>query len=182
MFSAIRHRNTRGTETATKEIILAAAVEQYGAQALQESPKNKIWEVKMGNIQLMSPPKKVFSKILSSSDKNRAAEQAETLEKYFGKVIDMPILDSNGKEKTVKLKLEDSSFLFNFGSNNMHYMYGGVLVKSSYDQNKKSFEKLFGKEFLKSLEEIFKTDKNFLKKENKDYILNQIFSKKFDKS
>lgn len=182
LFSAIRHRNTRGTETATKEIILAAAVEQYGVQALQKSPENKIWEVKMGNIQLMSPPKKIFSKILSSSDKNRAAEQAETLEKHFGEVIDTPILDANGKEKTVKLKLEDSSFLFNFGSNNMHYMYGGALVKSSYDQNKKSFEKLFGKELLKSLEKTFKSDKNLLRKENKDYILNQIFSQKNYKS
>lgn len=182
LFSAIRHRNTRGTEMATKEVILAAAVEQYGAKALQESPKDKVWEVKMGNIQLMSPPKKPLSKVLFSSDKNKAAQQTEAFENFFDKTIEMPILDTNGEEKTVKLKLKNSSFLFNFGSNSMHYNYGGAMVKSSYDQNKKSFEKLFGKEFLKSLEEIFKTDKNFLKKENKDYILNQIFSKKFDKS
>lgn len=155
LFSAIRHRNTRGTEMATKEIILAAAVEQYGVKSLQESTKNKVWKVKMGNIQLMSPLKKPLGKILSSSDKNRSNEQAEAFERFYGKIIEVPILDSQGKEKTVRLKLEDSSLLFNFGTNSAHYSYGGALVQSSYNQNKESFKKLFGIGFLNSLEKNF---------------------------
>lgn len=184
LFSAIRHRNTRGTEMATKEVILAAAVEQYGAKALQESPKNKVWEVKMGNIQLMSPPKKPLSKVLFSSDKNKAAQQTKAFENFFDKTIDMPILDANGEEKTVKLKLKNSSFLFNFGSNSMHYNYGGAMVKSSYDQNKKSFEKLFGKDILKSLEESFEfyNKRSKMKSEEKDYILQHEFVNQMDKS
>lgn len=184
LFSAIRHRNTRGTEMATKEIILAAAIEQYGVEALQKSSKNKIWEVKMGNIQLMSPPKKIFSKFLFSSDKNKAAEQTEAFEKFLGQIIDVPILDSNGKEKTINLKLKKSSFLFNFGSNGMHYNLGGILVKNSNDQNKKSFEKLFGKDILKSLEKSFNFDsKNSkLKPEEKNRILQNEFVDRIDKS
>ena len=185
LFSAIRHRNTRGTEMATKEVILAAAIEQYGAKALQENEdEGKVWEVKMGNIQLMSPPKKPFSKVLSSSDKNKADQQANAFKNFFDKTIKMPILDKNGKEKTVQLKLKKSSFLFNFGSNSMHYDYGGMLVKSSYDKNKESFEKLFGKDFLKSIEESFEYYKKRLKmkSEEKNYILQNKFVNQMDES
>lgn len=181
LFSAIRHRNTRGTEMATKEVILAAAVEQYGAKALQESPKNKVWNVKMGNIQLMSPPKEILSKVLYTSDKNKAAEQAEAFEKFFDKTIDVPILDSNGKEKTVKLKLEKSSFLFNFGSNEMHYYLGGIMVKSSRNQNEKSLKKLFGEDILESLEKSFKPSIKY-KNEEKNLILKREFVDRIDKS
>lgn len=181
LFSAIRHRNTRGTETATKEVILAAAVEQYGAKALQESPKNKVWNVKIGNIQLMSPPKEILSKVLYASDKNNAAKQTEAFEKFFDKTIDVPILDSNGKEKNVKLKLEKSSFLFNFGSNEMHYYFGGAMVKSSHDQNEKSLKKLFGEDILESLKKSFKLPIKY-KNEEKDFILKRKFVDQIDKS
>lgn len=184
LFSAIRHRNTRGTETATKEIILAAAVEQYGAKKLQESPKDKVWEVKIGNIQLMSPLKKPLDKILYSSDRNKSNEQIQAFENFFDKVIEVPILDTMGKEKTVKLKLKNSSFLFNFGTNSIHYDYGGILVQSSYNQNKKSFEKLFGTEILKSLEESFNfyNKHSKIKSEEKNYILKRQFVDRIDKS
>lgn len=186
LFSAIRHRNTRGTEMATKEIILAAAVEQYGVEALQKSSKSKIWKVKLGNVQIMSPPKKAISKILSSSDKNKVAEQTDAFKKYFGRPIDMPILDSNGKEKTIKLMLlKDTSLLFNFGSNSIHYSYGGVLVRSSNEQNRESFQKLFGKNILKSLEESFGFNKNIrpkMKPEEKNRILQTKFVDCIDKS
>lgn len=184
LFSAIRHRNTRGTETATKEVILAAAVEQYGTKKLQESPKDKVWEVKIGNIQLMSPIKKPFEKILHSSDKNKSNEQTAAFEKFFDKTIEVPILDSQGKEKTIKLKLKNSSFLFNFGTNGMHYNYGGALVQSSYNQNKKSFEKLFGKDILDSLEENFNfySKHTKMKSEEKDYILNRQFVERINET
>lgn len=184
LFSAIRHRNTRGTETATKEIILAAAAEQYGAKKLQESPKDKVWEVKIGNIQLMSPLKKPLDKILYSSDRNKSNEQIQAFENFFDKVIEVPILDTMGKEKTVKLKLKNSSFLFNFGTNSIHYDYGGILVQSSYNQNKKSFEKLFGTEILKSLEESFNfyNKHSKIKSEEKNYILKRQFVDRIDKS
>ncbi len=191
LFSALRHGNTRGKEQSTKEIILAAAYQQYGERLLKleegKSKENPI-KVKLGNIQLMSPAKGITSVI--SVDKEMPFKQMDKFKEYVGKPFEIEIKDNN---TSIWLKLE-KSILVNFGTNTLHYALNGALVSSSDKQNEEAFKTLFGKKLMDFASEkynknkgecrwndfIFKIDdfedgeifewfKNYKNKDTKDY-------------
>ncbi len=173
LFSALRHRNTRGNENASKEIILAAAIEQYGLNKLQKSQEDKVWEVKLGNVQLMSP---IGKNSPLSPDKDMPFKQMKAFEKLENEPFDMKIKDESGNTKTIKLRLA-KTIMVNFGTNIQHYALKGKLVTSSYKENRKALLNLFGEKILKSIEEKFKTcsSKNRKNKDIKENILNREF-------
>ena len=180
LFSGLRFRNTRGNETATKELILAAAVNQYGLEKVQNLSEGSILNVKLGNVQLMSPTSKATSFI--SSDKDKSFKQMKALKKLVNKPFDIPILDKNKNIKKIKLCLTDV-ILSNFGMNTQHFMAGGKLVKSSKKQNSEAIIQLVGKNIFKSIEKAFKTYRRSISKKGKDdgtkgYILNNCFTDK----
>ncbi len=145
LFSGIRFGNTRGKELASKEMVLTAAIQQYGLDALRKSEKNKVWEVKLGNIQLMSPIKII-------GDGNLPFKQINTLQNIAKKgPFKIDILDKNGKPKTITLSLINTC-LFNFGTNIQHFAFGGLLGAFSYKQNKQSLIDLFGKAVINNLD------------------------------
>ncbi len=160
LFSAIRHGNTRGKESSSKEIILATAVQQYGIEELQKSPEDKVWEVRLGNIQLMTPVGK-FNPI--SPDKDMPFKQMKTFRDISSKgPFKIEIKDKDGNPKKITLRLI-KPILVNFGTNAQHYALGGILIKNSYEQNKRSFIDLFGKDIINKLsKKVYKfNDKEF---------------------
>lgn len=140
LFSALRHANTRGKESSSKELILAAAVHQYSFNTLWEDSSDKVWNVKLGNIQLMSPAYKLLP---ISPDKDMPFKQMETLQKLLNSPFDIEIKNKQGNKKTVHLCLT-KLITCNFGVNKQHYMMNGILIKSSNEQNEKSLKALFG--------------------------------------
>ena len=182
LFSGLRFRNTRGNENATKELILAAAVNQYGLEKVRNLSEGETLEVKLGNIQLMSPPGKVFSFI--SSDKDKSFKQMETFKKLINKPFEMPILDKNKKVKKIKLCLTDV-ILSNFGMNAQHFMAGGKLIKSSKKQNSEAIIQLVGEDIFNSIEKAFKKYKGTPSETNvniKNSILDRNFTEKMSEN
>lgn len=160
LFSGLRHGNTRGKASSSKEIILAAAVQQYGIEKLQKSSENYVWEVRLGNIQLMSP-----GLIKGLADGNMPFKQMQTFRDIASKgPFKVNIKGEDGKPKKITLKLI-KPILVNFGTNAQHYAMGGALVKSSYKQNRQSFVDLFGEDTMDKLEKKKSTnslnDKSF---------------------
>lgn len=174
LFSGLRFKNTRGDENSTKELILAAAVNQYGLETVQTWPENKTLNVKLGNVQLMSPVSK-YNPL--SMDKDKPFKQMEALKKLRGKSFDIQILDENSNPKKVTLCLVDVMFC-NFGMNSQHFAMGGNLLKSSKKQNSEALESLVGKPIFQSLKAAFKKHSapiSKLSKEAKDTILKDNF-------
>ncbi|MBQ6143690.1 MAG: tyrosine-protein phosphatase [Clostridia bacterium] len=138
LFSSLRHANTRGKKGSTKQILLAAAVQQYGLDKLtNEANKNKVWEVNLGNVQLMNNWNKFAKKI---GENNLISSQMKT----FNEFVDKDIAVKLDKNHIIYLKLKDP-MLFNFGINEIHY--NKILpIDDMRSENLKSFEKLFGKE------------------------------------
>lgn len=141
LFSGLRHSNTRGKESSSKEIVLAAAVQQYGLDKLQKSSESDVFEVRLGNIQLMSPG--------MIGDKDLSFKQIKTFKDIATKgPFQIDIRGKDGKPKKITLKLI-KPILVNFGTNIQHYMLKGALIKSSYKQNKEAFIQLFGEKAVK---------------------------------
>ena len=138
LFSSLRHANTRGKKRSTKQILLAAAVQQYGLDKLKsEANKNKVWEVNLGNVQLMTNWKKIAKKF---GENNLISSQMKT----FNEFVDKDVAVELDETHIVHLKLKDP-ILFNFGMNEIHY--NKILpIDDMRSENLKSFEKLFGKE------------------------------------
>lgn len=157
LFSALRHGNTRGKDQSTKEIILAAAYQQYGETLLtKNSSKENPIKVKLGNIQLMSPTRGLTSSL--SPDKKLPFKQVDKFKEYINKPFEMKI----NAEKSIWLKLE-KPILVNFGTNVQYYALHGALVTSSTKQNQEAFNTLFGKSLMKSyLKNFYKNKKNKL--------------------
>ena len=150
LFSAIRHGNTRGKEESSKQILLAAAVQEYGLENLKKQP-NKIWEVHLANVQLMTGATKIARKL---GENELISSQMET----FRKLSQKDKIDVNIDDKTtVHLKLIDP-ILFNFGVDKIYYNKM-IPTDDMYSENLESLEKLFGKK-LPSKE----SEKNFNKK------------------
>lgn len=147
LFSALRHGNTRGKDQSTKEIILAAAYQQYGESLLKkDSSKENPITVKLGNIQLMSPTRGLTSSL--SPDKNLPFKQMNKFKEYVDRPFKMEINTEKAK-KPIWLKLE-KPILVNFGTNIQYYALRGALVTSSTKQNQEAFNTLFGKSLMKS--------------------------------
>ena len=149
LFSALRHGNTRGRNQATKEIILAAAYQKYGdaLASIPSSADNPI-ELKLGNIQLMSPNWGLFAKF---GDKKMPFDQMDTFKQYENKPFEIKI--KGGKSIWLLVK---KPILVNFGTNRQYYAMGGVFVSSSNKQNQKAFEELFGKHAMELAKTIYK--------------------------
>ena len=180
LFSSLRHANTRGKKGSTKQILLAAAVQQYGLDKLtNEANKNKVWEINLGNVQLMNNWKKIAKKI---GENKLISSQI----KAFNDVVDKEISVKLDENHTIYLKLKDP-MLFNFGINEIHY--NKILpIDDMRSENLKSFEKLFGNELpseksknifnKKSLNDI--NDSSWLDKlggKVGDYIKNNLIDK-----
>lgn len=145
LFSGIRHGNTRGKVSSSQEIILAAAVQQYGLEKLQESDPNHVWVVRLGNVQLMSPTRIP----IASVDYDLPFKQAETFEELSKKPsFKVQIVGKDGAPKWITLKLE-KPVLFNFGVNSIYYSLKGKMIKSFDSRNEKGLITLFGEKIIK---------------------------------
>ncbi len=158
LFSALRHGNTRGKEQSTKEIILAAAYQQYGRELLEKnSSKESPIKVKLGNIQLMSPTRGLTSPL--SPDEDLPFKQMNRFKKYINNPFETTINTKNGP-KSIWLKLE-KPILVNFGTNIQHYAMHGALVTSSNKQNQEAFNTLFGESLLEQYLENYSKNKKY---------------------
>ncbi len=145
LFSGIRHGNTRGKMDSSQEIVLAAAVQQYGLEKLQKSDSNHVWVVKLGNVQLMSPTRIA----IASVDYDLPFKQAQAFEELSKKPsFKVQITEKSGAPKWITLKLE-KPVLFNFGVNSMYYSLKGKMIKSFDSQNENSLIILFGTKIIK---------------------------------
>ena len=150
LFKGLRHGNTRGKESATKEIILAAALDQYGLEKLQNSSEKDVFEVKMGNVQLIT------DSIIG--DGNLGELQKDSFNNLAGKIFEIEIKDKDNSHKKIRLKLKQP-ILVNFGMNAQYYALDGSLTRSSKGMNSEAFNKLFGENIMKKLKEKFSKKK-----------------------
>ena len=157
LFSAVRFANTRGKKTATKELLLAMALQScnFNTQTLFNTSQNKPYKFSVSNIQLMSPTSNFLKKF--GFDGDMPFKQMDRIKKLCnGKQIKLVLEDSNGIKRSIYLKPDKDPVLFNFGSNDVHYSkFLSLLTNKSktYKRNLASMQTLFGKNFEK--------DKNF---------------------
>ncbi len=160
LFKGLRHGNTRGKESAVKEIILAAALDQYGLEKLQNSSEKDIFEVKMGNVQLIT------DSIIG--DGKLGELQKDAFNNLAGKIFEIEIKDKDNSHKKIKLKLKQP-ILVNFGMNAQYYALDGNLTRSSKSMNTEAFNKLFGQNIMKKLKEKFSKGKEIEKIQKFDF-------------
>lgn len=157
LFSAVRFANTRGKKTATKELLLAMALQScnFNTQTLFNTSQNKPYKFSVSNIQLLSPTSNFLKKF--GFDGDMPFKQMDRIKKLCnGEQIKLVLEDSNGIKRSIYLKPDKDPVLFNFGSNDIHYSkFLSLLTNKSktYKRNLASMQTLFGKNFEK--------DKNF---------------------
>lgn len=148
LFSGIRHGNTRGKSEPSKDVILAAAAQQYGIETLQDSPENTIFNVKLGNVQLMTPSKKFIPFLL---DKHMPLDQMNSFNQISENgPFTVDIKDKTNHIKKIKINLE-KPILFNFGTNMLHYKLN-MFAKSCRKENRESLIRLLGKDAVEYAE------------------------------
>lgn len=160
LFSAMRFANTRGKKTATKELLLAMALQScnFNTQTLFNTSQSKPYKFSVSNIQLLSPTSNFLKKF--GFDGDMPFKQMDRIKKLCnGDQIKLVLEDSNGIKRPIYLKPDKDPVLFNFGSNDVHYSkFLSLLTNKSktYKRNLESMQTLFGKNFEK--------DENFPKK------------------
>ena len=153
LFSAVRFANTRGKKTATKELLLAMALQScnFNTQTLFNTSQNKPYKFSVSNIQLLSPTSNFLKKF--GFDGDMPFKQMDRIKKLCnGEQIKLVLEDSNGIKRSIYLKPDKDPVLFNFGSNDIHYSkFLSLLTNKSktYKRNLASMQTLFGKNFEK---------------------------------
>lgn len=153
LFSAVRFANTRGKKTATKELLLAMALQScnFNTQTLFDTSQNKPYKFSVSNIQLLSPTSNFLKKF--GFDGDMPFKQMDRIKKLCnGDQIKLVLEDSNGIKRPIYLKPDKDPVLFNFGSNDVHYSkFLSLLTNKSktYKRNLESMQTLFGKNFEK---------------------------------
>ena len=150
LFSAVRFANTRGKKTATKELLLAMALQScnFNTQTLFNTSQNKPYKFSVSNIQLLSPTSNFLKKF--GFDGDMPFKQMDRIKKLCNG--DQIIEYSNGIKRPIYLKPDKDPVLFNFGSNDVHYSkFLSLLTNKSktYKRNLESMQTLFGKNFEK---------------------------------
>lgn len=153
LFSAVRFANTRGKKTATKELLLAMALQScnFNTQTLFDTSQNKPYKFSVSNIQLLSPTSNFLKKF--GFDGDMPFKQMDRIKKLCnGEQIKLELEDSDGMERPIYLKPDKDPVLFNFGSNDVHYSkFLSLLTNKSktYKRNLESMQMLFGENFEK---------------------------------
>lgn len=153
LFSAVRFANTRGKKTATKELLLAMALQScnFNTETLFDTSQNKPYKFSVSNIQLLSPTSNFLKKF--GFDGDMPFKQMDRIKKLCnGDQIKLVLEDSNGIKRPIYLKPDKDPVLFNFGSNDVHYSkFLSLLTNKSktYKRNLESMQTLFGKNFEK---------------------------------
>lgn len=153
LFSAVRFANTRGKKTATKELLLAMALQScnFNTQTLFNTSQSKPYKFSVSNIQLLSPTSNFLKKF--GFDGDMPFKQMDRIKKLCnGEQIKLELEDSDGIKHSIYLKLDKDPVLFNFGSNDVHYSkFLSLLTNKSktYKRNLESMQTLFGKNFEK---------------------------------
>lgn len=153
LFSAVRFANTRGKKTATKELLLAMALQScnFNTKTLFDTSQNKPYKFSVSNIQLLSPTSNFLKKF--GFDGDIPFKQMDRIKKLCnGDQIKLVLEYSNGIKRTIYLKPDKDPVLFNFGSNDVHYSkFLSLLTNKSktYKRNLESMQTLFGKNFEK---------------------------------
>lgn len=153
LFSAVRFANTRGKKTATKELLLAMALQScnFNTKTLFDTSQNKPYKFSVSNIQLLSPTSNFLKKF--GFDGDIPFKQMDRIKKLCnGDQIKLVLEDSNGIKRPIYLKPDKDPVLFNFGSNDVHYSkFLSLLTNKSktYKRNLESMQTLFGKNFEK---------------------------------
>lgn len=153
LFSAVRFANTRGKKTATKELLLAMALQScnFNTQTLFNTSQNKPYKLSVSNIQLLSPTSNFLKKF--GFDGDMPFKQMDRIKKLCnGEQIELVLEDSNGIKRPIYLKPDKDPVLFNFGSNDVHYSkFLSLLTNKSktYKRNLESMQMLFGENFEK---------------------------------
>lgn len=153
LFSAVRFANTRGKKTATKELLLAMALQScnFNTQTLFDTSQNKPYKFSVSNIQLLSPTSNFLKKF--GFDGDMPFKQMDRIKKLCnGEQIELVLEDSDGIKRPIYLKPDKDPVLFNFGSNDVHYSkFLSLLTNKSktYKRNLESMQTLFGKNFEK---------------------------------
>lgn len=153
LFSAVRFANTRGKKTATKELLLAMALQScnFNTQTLFNTSQNKPYKFSVSNIQLLSPTSNFLKKF--GFDGDMPFKQMDRIKKLCnGDQIKLVLEDSNGIKRPIYLKPDKDPVLFNFGSNDVHYSkFLSLLTNKSrtYKRNLESMQTLFGENFEK---------------------------------
>lgn len=153
LFSAVRFANTRGKKTATKELLLAMALQScnFNTQTLFDTSQNKPYKFSVSNIQLLSPTSNFLKKF--GFDGDMPFKQMDRIKKLCnGEQIKLELEDSNGIKRPIYLKPDKDPVLFNFGSNDVHYSkFLSLLTNKSktYKRNLESMQMLFGENFEK---------------------------------
>lgn len=153
LFSAVRFANTRGKKTATKELLLAMALQScnFNTQTLFDTSQNKPYKFSVSNIQLLSPTSNFLKKF--GFDGDMPFKQMDRIKKLCnGEQIELVLEDSDGIKRPIYLKPDKDPVLFNFGSNDVHYSkFLSLLTNKSktYKRNLESMQMLFGENFEK---------------------------------
>lgn len=153
LFSAVRFANTRGKKTATKELLLAMALQScnFNTKTLFNTSQNKPYKFSVSNIQLLSPTSNFLKKF--GFDGDMPFKQMDRIKKLCnGEQIKLELEDSDGMERPIYLKPDKDPVLFNFGSNDVHYSkFLSLLTNKSktYKRNLESMQMLFGENFEK---------------------------------
>lgn len=153
LFSAVRFANTRGKKTATKELLLAMALQScnFNTQTLFDTSQNKPYKFSVSNIQLLSPTSNFLKKF--GFDGDMPFKQMDRIKKLCnGEQIKLVLEDSDGIKRPIYLKPDKDPVLFNFGSNDVHYSkFLSLLTNKSkaYKRNLESMQTLFGENFEK---------------------------------
>lgn len=153
LFSAVRFANTRGKKTATKELLLAMALQScnFNTETLFDTSQNKPYKFSVSNIQLLSPTSNFLKKF--GFDGDMPFKQMDRIKKLCnGEQIKLVLEDSDGIKRPIYLKPDKDPVLFNFGSNDVHYSkFLSLLTNKSktYKRNLESMQTLFGKNFEK---------------------------------
>lgn len=153
LFSAVRFANTRGKKTATKELLLAMALQScnFNTKTLFNTSQNKPYKFSVSNIQLLSPTSNFLKKF--GFDGDMPFKQMDRIKKLCnGEQIKLVLEDSNGIKRPIYLKPDKDPVLFNFGSNDVHYSkFLSLLTNKSktYKRNLESMQMLFGENFEK---------------------------------
>lgn len=153
LFSAVRFANTRGKKTATKELLLAMALQScnFNTETLFDTSQNKPYKFSVSNIQLLSPTSNFLKKF--GFDGDMPFKQMDRIKKLCnGEQIELVLEDSNGIKRPIYLKPDKDPVLFNFGSNDVHYSkFLSLLTNKSktYKRNLESMQMLFGENFEK---------------------------------
>lgn len=153
LFSAVRFANTRGKETATKELLLAMALQScnFNTQTLFSTSQDEPYKFSVSNIQLLSPTSNFLKKF--GFDGDMPFKQMDKIKELCnGKQIELVLEDSNGIKRPIYLKPDKDPVLFNFGSNDVHYSKSLSLLTNkskTYKRNLESMQTLFGENFEK---------------------------------